>query len=212
MESNSEIQRTVSTTPLSVSRVFKSEYQKEGTLSAELRQAVNTTAVYPSKRVSNSLEDNLFSAEDFGFSPGETYTNTENRVAWIDVPEGMTAEKVAEQLKKFANSCLYRILDNRPILSDSDQYAVDNADYNTSLDTIANNQAVRYPEGHSQAGQLALDQFGKVQYRRVAFSKTAKADVDNRTSDMDYGYVSPELAAETNGTSTKVEGQEIGKS
>lgn len=203
------IQKSTTKSTLTVSKIFKSNYQKEGTMSAELRQVVTTTSIYPSKRVSNSLEDNIFETDEFGFDEGQTYENEETRVAWIDVPENSTVESVMERLSKYPDACLYRIMDNQPIVSDSEDYAIHNDDLNVTLDTFANGQVVRFPKGHPTEGALALDTNGKVQYRKVAFSAKGKVDVDNRQASMDYGYISEEIKAEVNGAATVVDGQTI---
>jgi hypothetical protein len=207
-ESNSRIRKEVSKSEISTSRVYKSDYQKEGTLTAELKQIVTTKSFYPSKSVANSLQDNIFSMSDFGFEEQE-YENKEVRVAWIDVPEGMTKEQVQAKLASTEGATLYRILSNKPIISDTEQYTIDNPDLDVNLDTFANRQAVRFPNGHENEGELALDANGKVQYRRIAFSTKGVDDVDTRTEDPADYYASPELEAELNSEVHTMESQSI---
>lgn len=195
---NSNIRKEVTSSPIMVERVYKSDFQKEGTLTAELRQVVTTKSFYPSKSISNSLNENIFSIQDFGFEETD-YENKETRVAWIDVPVGSTKESVQKQLDNLKEATLYRILSNRPIIADTEQYAIDNPEMETTIDTYANRQVVRYPKEHEQEGSLVVTE-GKVQYRRVAFSKGAKADVDLRNSDLADVYMSAEIKAEVNGT------------
>lgn len=188
------IRKVVSKSPIIVDKVYKSDYQKEGTLTAQLRQTVTTLSYYPSKAVSNNLQDNIFAAEQFGFGEQE-FKNEENRVAWIDVPMGSTVESVTAQLSKFPEAELYRVMSNRPIITDHQKYAIDNNI--TTLDVFANSQAVRFPVGHPQEGELALDQnSGKVQYRAVFFKASKINDIDKRTSDPTDYYASPEILAE----------------
>ena len=191
------IRKEVTKGPLTVSRVYTSNYQKEGTLTAELRQTIKTTSLYPTKSVSNSLNANIFEAKDFGFE--ETpFENTENRVGWIDVPTTSSLASVSDKLKAFPEAGLYRILSNHPILSDTDMFAISAEELDVTKDTIANKQAVRLPEGDPRAGQLALDVNGKIQYRRIAFSTVEMADQDLRTLNPADFYASPELTAEIN--------------
>ena len=207
-ESTNGIRKEVSKGDLNVTRVYKSDYQKEGTQTAELKQTITTDSFYPSKSVANNLQDNIFGMADFGFEE-QKYQNKETRVAWIDVPEAMNQEAVAAKLAEAKEATLYRILSNRPILSDTQQYAVNSPELNVSLDDFANRQAVRYPDGNEKAGELALDVNGKVQYRAVFFSKAAKEDIDMRTEDPADAYLSAEIKAEVNSTSHVVEGQAI---
>lgn len=212
METNNRIRKEVSKNQLSVSRVYKADYQKEGTQTAELKQVVTTTSYYPTKVVENSLQDNVFSAEEFGFSE-KPYVNDETRVAWIDVPEGMSMDQVKQKIASVAGASLYRVLSNKPIIADTEQYAIDSPDLDVTLDTFAERQAVRYPAGSEDAGKLALDANGKIQYRRIAFSKNSAADQDERTLDPADFYASANLAREINGMATvpgQLESQTIG--
>lgn len=198
-QTSSSIKKNVEKSKIQVSRIFKSEYQKEGTMTAELKQAITTTSSYPSKVVSNSLQNNIFSTSDFGFEE-QDYVNTENRVAWIDVPLDATVEMVQEKLDSFKEATLYRILSNKPILADTEKYAVDNPEINVTLDTFANRQVVRYGTGHEKEGKITVDQNGKVQYRRIAFDKNGKTDVDERTSETNDFYASEQIEHEINNT------------
>ena len=180
-----------------VSRVYKSDYQKEGTLTAELKQTITKEFFYPSKQVENSIQGNIFSLDEFGFKE-DKYESTETRVAWIDVPVNSTVESVMKKLKTFPKARINKYLSNSPILSDTDKYAIDNPDLEVDLDTFANRQVVRYGANHENAGELILDRNGKVQYRRNAFSPSGAADVDIRSAEAAM-YLSEEIRAEYNG-------------
>jgi len=207
--SSNRIRREVSKSGISVSRVFTSNYQKEGTQTAELRQTVTVRSFYPTKSIRNSLQDNIFGMKDFGFEESE-YVNKETRVTWIDVPVGTTTEQVAAKLAAYPAAVLYRITSNKPILSDTEQYAVNSPELAVSIDTFANRQAIRYPAGHEKEGQLALSRNdNKIQYRRIAFSTSNVEDKDLRNSDPEDFYVSPELEAELNNKTVVIEGQSI---
>ena len=206
---NGAIRKDVSKTPLTVSRVHKTDFQKEGTLTAEIKQTVKTDSFYPSKSVSNSMQGNIFSMDDFGFQE-QKFESNDGRVAWIDVPEGSTVESVVEQLKKFPNAMIYKVLSSRPILTESDQYAIDNPDLpDATLERYANRQAVRFPKDDVNAGKLALDKAGKVQYRRTAFSTEQVEDMDFRTTDPEDTFLSAELKAEINGQVHIIPGQSL---
>lgn len=205
-QTNNGIEKVSTAGPLVVSRVFKNIYQKEGTLTAELRQAVETKTSYPSKQIANELQDNVFGADDFGFEK-KTYSNTENRVSWIDVPANATQDQVVAKVATFQGANLYRILSNEPILSSSQMYAI--GEGLTTKDAIAESQVVRFPENSENAGQLALDPNGKPQYRGVYFSAEGAEDIDNRTADEAF-FATEKIKAEMATTTEQiVQGQEV---
>lgn len=204
------IRKETSTGGLLVSRVYSSEWQKEGTLTAELKQTVTTKSFYPSKSVSNNMQDNIFGQEDFGFAEQE-FVNEETRVAWIDVPLSSTPESIASKLSQFANAKLYRVLSNVPILTNNQVYAINQG--LTTKESFSNSQVVRFPEGAVRdgvdvSGKLALDQYAKPQYRAIFFSNNgAKDDKDLRTSDEHY-YASEAIMNEI-GETVVEEGQTL---
>src|SRR5690606_5703625 len=92
------IEKTSKVSPITLDKsLYTSEYQKAGTLSAQLRQVVTSTALYPTKQVTSNLQANLFGTQDFGFEKKE-FTNAEERVAWIDVPANATDDLVKAKL------------------------------------------------------------------------------------------------------------------
>lgn len=187
------ITKSVTKSGLEVTRVYKSDWQKEGTLTAEIKQTVKTVSAYPSKSVSNNMQDNVFGAEEFGFET-TSFENNETRVAWIDVPLDSTVESVIAKLEKFPAATLYKVLSNKPILNDSQIYAI--AQDLTSKDIIGDRQAVRYPANHEDAGSLVLDNNGKIQYRVVCFKTHAIQDIDARTAEPSDVYMTSTVAAE----------------
>jgi hypothetical protein len=195
------VRKVISKGALEVSRVHATAYQKEGTLTAEIKQTVTTKSYYPSKSVSNNLKDNPFSTSEFGFSESE-YTSEEKRVAWVDVPVGSTVESMVARLATLPEANIYKILANHPILSDSQEYAIEAG--LTSKDSIADNQAVRYGEGHPQAGQLILDKAGKPQYKQTFFKVTAKEDEDLRTEVPSQYYASAAMKVELAGITAPI--------
>ena len=195
------VRKEVSKGALEVSRVYAADYQKEGTLTAEIKQTITTKSYYPSKSVSNNLQDNPFNTSEFGFSENE-YTAQETRVVWVDVPVGSTVESVAAKLASLPDANLYKMLANKPILSDNQLYAIGAG--LTTKDIIADKQVVRYPTGHPQAGQIILDPQGKVQYKATYFKTTAMADQDLRTADVNDYYATPNMNVELAGIMTSV--------
>ena len=193
------VRKEMSKSPLEVTRVHATAYQKEGTLTAEIKQTVTTKSFYPSKSVSNNLKDNPFSSSEFGFSESE-YTSEERRVAWVEAPIGSTVESMVARLATLPEATIYKILANHPILSDSQEYAIEAG--LTSKESIADKQAVRYGEGHPQAGQLILDKLGKPQYKATFFKRTAKEDEDLRTTNPVDFYSTPEMRVELAGVTT----------
>jgi len=189
------VRRTSSRSPITVDSVAASDFQKEGTLTAQLRQVITNKAFYPSKSVDNNMSDNIFAESEFGFEEQE-FESEETRVAWLLVPEGTTPEAVLARLAQKPGAMLYKVLANQPILTDDQLYSISIGQ--RTKDDYANSQVVRYPEGHENAGAIILDEHGKVQYRKVFFSSTAKEDMDLRNADPNNMYQSAEIAAELN--------------
>lgn len=196
-----EARKEVQKLALEVSRVYKSDFQKEKTLTAELKQTVVTKSFYPSKSVSSNLSDNPFSNEAFGFKDQE-YESKEVRVVWIDVPENSTVDSVKATLANLADATLYKILANKPILSDNQIYGIKAG--LTTQDAIGDKQAVRYPKTHAQADQLILDSLGKPQYRGIYFKTSNQEDVDMRTMDPADFYATATMKAELAGAMTSI--------
>lgn len=182
---------------IEVSRIYKADFQKEGSETCELKQTVKAISFYPSKSVKSNLGDNLFEASEFGYSERD-YIQERTDVAWIIVPEGTTVEKVQEMLAKEKQATLYRIISNHPVLTDNQKYSI--AQGLKTMDDFADAQVMRYgtdTEDHN-AGDLVLDSNGKPQYKACFFSKEGKADIDLRTSDPQDFYTSVSIYAELN--------------
>lgn len=183
--------------PIEVSRVYKSDFQKIGSETCELKQTVVVHSFYPSKSVKSNLGDNLFAASEFGYEEQE-FKQERTDVAWIIVPTGTTVETVKEMLSKVDKSTLYRIISNRPILTDNQKYSITQG--LKTMDDYADAQVMRYgkdTEDHNE-GDLVLDSNGKPQYKACFFSKEAKADIDLRTSDPTDVFHSVSIYAELN--------------
>jgi hypothetical protein len=187
------IRKEVNSTPIAVSRVYRASYQKDNTMTAELKQTVTTKSFYPTKSVSNELKDNPFSNAQLGISEGEPYVQNETRVTWIEVPLDSTVESVQGKLATLPNANIYKILANKPILSSSQKAGIDAG--LTSTDIIADSQAVRYSKDHPQAGKLVLHN-GKPQFRVTYFKLEGSPDVDMRTAEIADCYVTPTMQAE----------------
>lgn len=192
--------------------IYAGEFQKDGTMTAQLRQKVTTKSFYPSKRVDSNLTDNLFAAEDFGFTEQE-FTSVEERVTWMLVPPNSTVEDIQARIvaaeKKGAR--LYRVLSNSPILDDNQKYGIQQG--LRTMDDYANSQIARYPKNEQTIADGTaecpiLDENGNVFYRRAFFALTAKEDMDLRSATAET-YMSPEIAAELEGASV-LAGQTLG--
>jgi hypothetical protein len=70
------IQKVTKRQPITVRRVYKSSFQKEGSLTAELEQKIITTTKYPTSVMGNSLNNSLFEINDFNL-PTKNFENTE---------------------------------------------------------------------------------------------------------------------------------------
>ena len=175
-----------------------SDFQKEGSQTAQLRQVITTKSFYPSKQASNSLTESLFDNRDFGYAEQE-FTGTENRVAFMNVPMDITIEQLQEKLDANPKSRIYKILSNHPILTDSQKYSI--REGLRTKDEFANSQVARYGENADpeQVGKLVLDPIGKPQYRATFFSASGKADVDMRTAAADDFYTTDEINMELTG-------------
>ncbi len=80
---------TTTTSKIELDKLSKSDFQKPGTLTAQIRQLVKTVSLYPAKKTTSDKQNNIFSNEDFGFG-GQTFESIETRVAWLLVPETTT--------------------------------------------------------------------------------------------------------------------------
>ena len=182
---------SITKTAITLDSLGAGEYQKEGTITAQLRQTITKISYYPSKKVDNELSGGLFAASDFGFHEQE-FVSTENRVAWILVPVSFDEARVLAELEKAnkAGACIYRVLSNQPILSDDQRHAI-KENWKT-LDAFANSQVMRYPEGHKTEGEIILVD-GSPVYRKTFFWNTERADEDLRKGSV---YYTPEMKEE----------------
>lgn len=203
--------KTVTTvSDIELDSIYPAEYQKEGTLTAQLKQTVHKVSSYPSKKVTSDKQAGLFATDDFAFGATD-FENTETRVAWLPIPVAATEEQVKAKLAlvNSKNAMIYRVLSNHPILDDNQKYGIANpALPDFTLDTVANAQAVRYPLDHEQAGQICPDANGKVQYRRTFFWDTFMEDQDLRSTDPVDVYMTEDIKAELLGASI-LEGQKV---
>ena len=209
---DNSIKKEVTKTAVAVDvDLYTSEFQKDDTQTAQLRQVITTVAWYPSKKIANNLQDNIFAPTEFGFTE-ESFESEENRVCWINVPTSVSKDDVEGRLPE--DCVLYKILSNHPILSEDQVYAIDNIAGITE-DTYADKQVVRYPEGAKNKagelveGQIVKDKNNKPQYRAIFFSASPKEDMDRRTSAPDEFYASPEILAELTGTAEVISGQSL---
>ena len=87
---------------------------------------------------------------EFDIEDGQTYTNSEKRVAFINVPTGTTVQMVELKLKQLVDSgkepCIMKVISSEPILSDNQKAAMTKG-FKT-LDEFADSQVVRYGDTH----------------------------------------------------------------
>lgn len=160
-----------------ISKLFRNKYQKEGTLTVELKQTVHSSVTYPPKKsVADRSLDNPFFNEP---EKGKTFTRSKTYVAFLDVDEELNIEGVQKILDKFPNSIIYKILSNHPILDSTQQTYYDSLEDKIEkqqyYDVIANQQLIQ------RHGSIILDGNGKPQYLATYFSTTFIEDIDLRT-------------------------------
>lgn len=206
----SDVKKVITKGKIEVTRVYASDFQKEGSETAELKQTEKTVTSYPSKTVTSSLQDNVFGTEEFGYED-KPYESNRINVAWINVPVGTTIEQVVARIASKPKASLYRIVSNSPILSDNQEYAI-NANIAT-MDQFADRQVVRHgtdDEGGAWAkGDLVLDNLGRPLYKAVFFSLTEKEDINRCSTDVGDFYVSETIEAEMSSVATVVKGQAV---
>jgi hypothetical protein len=208
--SNNGIKKSVSKSAITLDSISEAAYQKEGSLTAQVRQIVTTKSFYPSKKVENNMQANFFNTEDFGYTEQE-FVSEEARIAWIPVPTSATREMIQQKLDAAnkAGATIYRVLSNAPILTDDQRYAIKQS--LKTLDDFADAQVVRFPENeetiaNGTANKLTLDKSGNVQYRRTFLWLTPQEDVDNRGNEV---YLSAKIKAELDLMSANVQGASV---
>lgn len=129
----------------------------------QLRQTVTTK--YPQSR-----GNALFRAAEFG----DPQSFVEKRVTWLDVPEGTTAEEVLSRLNEMDTPTLVKILDLKPIISESKMRAIENG-FNTK--TLAD-----YAQDYVRKSDTnePVPFAGRHQYREIVFSDSFVEDTDHR--------------------------------
>lgn len=203
--SASEIKKDVVFGTIGVDSVLLNELNKKY-FSAQLRQVVSTTAHYPAARPNSGLNDGLFAVEDFDIK-SEPMESTQQRLVWIDVPVGTTEDQVKGILAANPNAKIVRIVSNTPIISASQQSVIDDVTSTLTKDQVAMRQLIQYPagstdaKGASNAGEIAKDSNGKLQYAINVFSMDgSKSDSDTRDADPENSYVPTPLVMNTEKT------------
>lgn len=184
-----------------VSRVYASDFQKEGSETAELKQTEVTITSYPSKTVDSNLQDNVFAPDDFGYKMQDFKSERVN-VAWINVPVGTTPEQVLDRISKQPKAVLYRIVDTHPILSDNQLYAIGQGI--ATKDQFADKQVIRHgndaEDGAWKEGDLVLDGLGRPLYKAVFLSLDGKEDINRSSTEPGDFYTSEAIMAEMKST------------
>lgn len=197
--------------PITVDHVRSSEFDKEGTQQAQIRQEIETISYYPAATIKNSMSDNLFEMSDFSDMKERSFPNTEKRVTWMTVPYGTTPEEVAERLARYPKAVIYRTISNHPILTDNQQMAI--RQKLRTKDEFADRQVLRYAPGTEVNGRDVSEELilfrDKVQYRVNHFSLEGKEDVDERTEDIMDQYLTPKIAEELGVGAEMTKGQSL---
>lgn len=191
MEENTKIRKVETRKDVTVEEITVSKFQKEGTKTAMLRQEVTVKSFYPSQVHSSDMQQNFVAKDQFDDTEQE-FEAIQNRTAFVEVPEAFTVEEAQNLIP--ADACLYRILSNAPILTDNHKNAIERN--LTDLDTIGNSQVARYGEGDEKESQIILDDKGRVQYRKVFYWNSAKADEDRRGMEEHPEHITAEIAEE----------------
>lgn len=215
------VRREISRGAIMLDKIFEGEFQKKGTLSAQIRQEIVTKSFYPSKKVSNEARGNIFTTEDFGFDSTE-FESKETRMDWLPVPENATVEQVQKLLDAAyaGGATIYRVLSNQPIITSDQAYSIEQGQ--KTLNDYANAQVVRYPEGakvkdangveQDVSNQLIVDKDSNVKYRKTFFWKDLVNGEIHADSDLSKGtttcYKTPEIKAELEGASV-IAGQRL---
>ena len=207
----SKIEKEIKKSRTYVSRVYVSHYQKPGTVTAELKQEVNTISLYPDKIIRDDLHGNIYDISEFEQAQ-KKYDNKRTDVAWIDIPEGQTFENVLHRLNDYPKATLYRILSSEPIMSSSSQMYYDRlvsegqeAMAAQFKDRVANSQVLRYGSDSDdesiKKGELILDAYGKPQFKACFLDETGeKQDQDFRIEDATSYYKTMEILMILNNT------------
>lgn len=150
---------------------------------AQLRQTV--TNVYPGVRPGNSLNDGLFTAEEFG---SETQEFIEERVAFVPVPLTATLEDVQKRISALPKARITRILSLKPILTKEQENAMvqglsKNEDGSPkTMEDYENSQHIL-----NKAKEKVLYQGKYPQYRVTSFldgNSSEPQDLDFREEDL----------------------------
>lgn len=176
----SDIRKEYQREPVLVNRVYKSKYQKNGSLTAELTQKVTTLTYYPTSQINNGLGDNLFADTEFDLGSQEPYEKVEVRYAWIDIPDTSGVEDLQERLKKCPNACIQKITSSTPILDENQEENI--AKGILDKDRVADKQVVKYGDNHKQKGEYILKN-GFPIYKRNNFFTNIVEDESNITDE-----------------------------
>jgi hypothetical protein len=192
---NNKIQTRQPIVVRNLKKSFKQDKDGNTMLSAELAQVITTQ--YPSTKPNNSLNDSMYSLNDYN---SDTTDFEETRVCFFVVPANQTTESVQEKTDSFKEACIAKTLSYSPILSQEDLSAIESykngsltSETPINLDYFAKRQAVRHGKNSEFEGELILHN-GFVQYKRTSFHTSTTEDKDLR--DVTNVYMSEELKQE----------------
>ena len=191
-----EITKNTTYGDVTIDSVKASKYQKNGTLTAQLRQVIKTITTYPSTVIGDGVSDNLFDDNEFSLSEGKSYENEETRVTWINVPDTCTIQVLQQRLDNLKaqgkQPCIMKVVSNEPILTDNQKNAIDRG--LKTKDDFADKQVVRYGKNSENQGALILDSEGNPMYKRNYFFKDRVEDENH--CGVSEVYLSSKIAEE----------------
>ena len=194
----SNVIKVITYQPITIDNIKTSQFTKKGTLTAQIRQQVITKTSYPAVNTNDGVTSDIFAGEFENVGIGKEYSNTENRVAFITVPDTCTVQMLQNKLNGLVQAgkqpVIMKIVSNRPILTDNQKASI--ASQLKTMDDYANTQAIRFSKHNTEgnANKLILDDNQNVLYKRTFFQADKVADVN--TCDPNDTYVSPQLEEE----------------
>lgn len=157
-----------------VENVVEHKY-KDDVLSAQLRQTIKTTSIYPGKNSGNDKQDSLFEAAEFGGAP-KVYENEQVRVCWIEVPLGTTKEQVQAKIDSLGDQArIYQIVSTniQDCLTSGHRFHI-------SEGTLTMEQLeAKFALVDGDSGERITSEAGEQLYRALYFSTSAQADISS---------------------------------
>tara|TARA_R110002050_G_C8764003_1_gene499838 strand:+ start:57 stop:773 length:717 start_codon:yes stop_codon:yes gene_type:complete len=203
-------------TPLTAARATMfvvSKYKKDKFVTVRLEQEYKIEKTYPSSKLGDSLNDNIFSMSDFK-AENKTYDYKSKRSVLMTIPKykeitaedgtkskvEMNLELVQEQIDElWANKrgFIYEIKSFEPVLSDEQIQSMTEGRNTKTMDEYANQQVYRMSDkAEENAGAIILNQEGMPSYRVQNFTLEYKEDILKEAETDEDVYVTKEILSE----------------